>query len=134
MSELLSKPSVASHAIGAPFFQSVDLIDDNRTLGTLTWMAPADLTQGAMQVCDIRVDPAHRRKGYGHALLEEAKLQAAELFRARESTLRRVWLVVAQKTDMTARSFLTQEGFHHVATIGNVLCKQDALVYSKGLD
>jgi ribosomal protein S18 acetylase RimI-like enzyme len=35
---------------------------------------------------------------------------------------------------VNARAFLTRHGFHHVATIKELLAKQDALVYLLALD
>jgi len=130
----LVNPPVASYVAGRPFIQTIETTGVGIEPARVVWMCPVDLTQGAVQICDIRVSPDAGRRGVGHALLDDAISQARQLFASQSLPLRRVWIMVAQKTDMTARSFMTQEGFHHIGTISNVLSKQDGLIYSKGLD
>ena len=60
--------------------------------------------------------------------------QAASYGNARGVPTRRLWVSVEQKTQVNARAFLTRHGFHHVATIHELLAKQDALVYLRSLD
>jgi hypothetical protein len=75
-------------------------------LPTWTWLnAPA------------RGDPA------GHRFAQAQKLR-----------LRRLWVSVEQKTQVIARAFLTQHGFHHTATMKELLADQDALIYVRTFD
>jgi hypothetical protein len=60
--------------------------------------------------------------------------QVQAYFRARRIVPRRLWIAVEQKTQIIGRSFLTGLGFHHVATVSNLMKDQDALVYTRSFD
>ena len=109
------------------------MLDGRATIGTARWYVPA-VDHGAVQILEIHIAPEVRRKGHGTALLRELIRQVRAYHQARGARFRRLWIAVEQKSQVAARAFLTHVGFHHVATIQNILIKQDALIYLKGMD
>ena len=116
------------------FTQCIALVERDQSIALARWHAPREANDGVMQILDLIVAPEHGRKGHGRALLRAAIEQASEYFRARELRLRRVWILVQQKQQVIGRAFFTQNGFHHVATIPDLLRDQDALVYVRSMD
>ncbi len=116
-----------------PFIQELQLRSGTTQLGVAKWLAtPND--DGIVQVLHIQVDPIHQRKGYGTILMRAIYNEAATLFARLEIKPRRIWLTVQQKQQVTARAFLTRNGFHHVSTIANLHRKQDCLIYLRAFD
>lgn len=132
MPELTFHPPLPAHPSGA-FHQQIRLNDGPRLLGTATWHAP-DSAHGVVQVLDLTVLPPHARQGHGGRLLGAVIQQAKQICQARGVKLRRVWFGIEQKSQVVARAFLTKHGFHHVATIGNLLKDEDELIYVKAYD
>jgi ribosomal protein S18 acetylase RimI-like enzyme len=116
-----------------PFIQRIDLREGSTTIATARWHAPMG-REGVAQLLDLNVIPEHRRKGHGSRLLTLFIEQAAAYGSAIGTPTRRLWVSVEQKTQVNARAFLTRHGFHHVATIKELLAAQDALVYLRSLD
>jgi ribosomal protein S18 acetylase RimI-like enzyme len=125
-------PPIAPSA-NEPFIQRIELREGDRTIGTARWYT-AGGAEGVAQLLDLIVVPEHRRKGHGSTLLIAFKEQAAAYGRATGVVTRRLWVSVEQKTQVKARAFLTRHGFHHVATLHELLAHQDALVYLLALD
>ncbi len=121
--------TVAGPADG--FYQTVRLADGVLQLGVARWHAGGD---GVIQLLDLAVNPDHRRRGVGSSILREVVQQAAAFHELRKSKFRRVWMSVEQKSQVNGRAFLTKHGFHHTATINELLHKQDALIYVKAMD
>jgi ribosomal protein S18 acetylase RimI-like enzyme len=115
------------------FTQRVELLDGKRFVGGALWHLPAG-NEGVVQLVELVVHPDLRRHGHAGALLNEVIAQAKALCRARRQPLRRVWVGVEHKTQVIARSFLTKHGFHHTATIADLLRDQDLLVYVRSFD
>jgi ribosomal protein S18 acetylase RimI-like enzyme len=115
------------------FAQSITLHEADQPLALARWHAPSG-EQGVVQLVELTVDPAHRRRGLGSALLREVIQQATALHQLKHFRLRRLWISVEQKTQVIARAFLTQHGFHHTATIKELLDHQDAMVYVRTFD
>ena len=115
------------------FTQDVVLELNGKIVGHCRWHAP-DTSDGLVQILDLFIDPLHQRQGHGSALLKQVYAQAMELFRACEIKPRRIWAVVEQKRQVTARAFFSRHGFHHVSTITNLYVKQEALVYQRSFD
>src|SRR4051812_34954401 len=115
------------------FFQTIQLRDGDELLATARWHAPMG-QQGVVQLIELVVAPAHCRHGHGSSLLREVIQQATALHKLKKLRLRRLWVSVEQKTQVIARAFLTQNGFHHTATINELLADQDALVYVRTFD
>lgn len=133
MPELLHDPPLPRKpAADEPFLQRVTLVRGGVTLGRATWLDPA--RDGVVQIVELTVSAAHRRKGHGTALLNETVAQAGAICRLRGRQLRRIWVAVEQKSQVIARAFLTQRGFHHVATLEEILQKQDLLIYLRSFD
>ena len=126
-------PSSGSAIERDGFSQTIQLRDGDKTLATALWYAPAG-QQGVVQLIELTVDPSHCRHGLGSSLLREVIQQAISLHNLRKRRLRRIWVSVGQKTQVIARAFLTQHGFHHTATIKELLDHQDALVYVRTFD
>jgi GNAT superfamily N-acetyltransferase len=102
-------------------------------VGVARWHV-ADVSSGVVQFLELTVREPARRQAYGRRLLDVTVAQARQYFASRKVRLRRGWVVVAQQKQVVARAFLTGAGWHHVATIPNLLKGDDALVYSKGFD
>ena len=132
MPDLFYFPIIAQTA-EQPFFQRIELREEGRTIATAHWHT-AGGAEGVAQLLDLIVLPEHRRKGHGSTLITAFKEQAAAYGRATGVVTRRLWVSVEQKTQVNARAFLTRHGFHHVATIHELLAHQDALVYLLALD
>lgn len=121
--------------IAAPhdgFIQQVELIDGKLILGRARWHAPPG-RDGVVQILDLTIADAERRRGLGGQLIKETIAQAREYLRSRDIRFRRTWISVEQKSQVKARAFLTGHGFHHVSTISNLLTRQDALIYLKAM-
>jgi ribosomal protein S18 acetylase RimI-like enzyme len=116
-----------------PYVQTIELREADRTIATARWHT-AGGAEGVAQLLDLIVVPEHRRKGHGSTLITAFKEQAAAYGQATGVVTRRLWVSVEQKTQVNARAFLTRHGFHHVATIHELLAHQDALVYLLALD
>jgi len=132
MPDLHYIPPIA-HPSDQPFLQRIDLIEGSSTIATAHWHAPVGL-EGVIQLLDLTVIPEHRRKGQGSTLLTAFIEQSVLYGKTTGILTRRIWMSVEQKTQVNARAFLTRHGFHHVATIKELLARQDALVYLKSLD
>lgn len=115
------------------FVQCVELRDDRSLVGRALWHLPCH-ADGVVQIIELSVDPAQQRQGHGGRLLNEVLHQARRLASSRGTVVRRVWLMVEQKSQLRARAFLTRHGFHHTSTASNLLRDQDLLLYSKSFD
>jgi GNAT superfamily N-acetyltransferase len=133
MLELICDPPARSKA-PEPFLQSIRLADGDQLIGQARWQASFDSSQGVAQILDLTVSPAYRRKGNGRRLMEAITAQATEHFKCRKSRLRRLWIPIHQKSQVIARSFLMQFGFHHVGTVQELLKDEDLLIYMRTFD
>jgi GNAT superfamily N-acetyltransferase len=125
----------AGPAPGAPFIQSIQCLNAGGiVMGKAIWHAPDGAADGVFQILHLQVRPELRRQGLGGRLLEASIIQATQWHRARRIPLRRAWLSVEQKSQVIARAFLTQHGFHHIATASNLHKDQDALIYIRAFD
>jgi ribosomal protein S18 acetylase RimI-like enzyme len=134
MNRLITTPPIPAASKGGAFVQELHLVEGDAAIATARWHAPATSGEGVAQLLDLSVIEVHRRQGHGGRLLREIIAQAASYYRARGSKLRRVWLAVEQKQQVIARAFLTAHGFHHIATVKDVLKEQDLMIYSKSFD
>jgi ribosomal protein S18 acetylase RimI-like enzyme len=110
---------------------SLRLTFAGQSIGEASWTLTGPPENGVVQVLHFAIDEPHRRQGHGGRMMKEVVTQAQRALVAKSSKLRRVWAAVEQKTQIHARAFLTQQGFHHVSTIENLLKRQDLLVYVK---
>jgi GNAT superfamily N-acetyltransferase len=133
MLELICDPPARSKSPD-PFLQSIRLTDGETLIGQARWQTSFDPSQGVAQILDLTVMPAFRRKGNGRRLMEAITTQATEYFKWRKLRLRRLWLPVNQKSQVIARSFLMQFGFHHVGTVSELLKDEDLLMYMRTFD
>ena len=127
-------PALPASAAQDGFVQTITLRQGEQTLGFARWHAPCDTAQGVIQLLDLFIHPPHRRSGHGGRLLRAVIEQVTRHQRLRKHPLRRIWVSVEQKAQVNARAFLTQHGFHHTATIADLLKAQDALVYVRSFD
>src|SRR4051812_23655582 len=107
------------------FLQELSLVDGKKPIAVARWYVPA-VDHGAVQILELHVDAEHRRKGNGGLVLRELMKQVQAYHTSRSVKFRRLWISVEQKSQVNARAFLTHHGFHHVATIENILVRQDA--------
>jgi ribosomal protein S18 acetylase RimI-like enzyme len=131
MPDLTYHPPLADAPAAFPFEQTVRLLENRQQLGSATWYASG---QGVVQLLDFSIAASHRRMGHGQRLLEASIKQMSQFYRARQLKLRRLWVNIEQKQQVIARAFLTGEGFHHVATLGQLFKDQDGLIYLKAFD
>jgi GNAT superfamily N-acetyltransferase len=133
MITFIPDPPVPSKSSDVLFAQTIYLKDGDRTLGQARWCITA-LGHGVVQVLEFSIDPKHRRAGHGRRLMRELIQQARAYHKARGESLRRMWIGVGHKTQVVGRSFLTSDGFHHIATTSGLLQGEDLLIYVKSLD
>lgn len=140
----------------------IDLFDASRRLGSM--MLSIGASDGVIQITDIRVEPDVRRIGHGSAMFHEGLRRARELLATSaragsdsssgessgaspgESSassassasssvpLRRVIIMLGQKSQLLARGFVLRHGFHHIKTIPDLGHGEDVMVYVKGLN
>ncbi|MBV8780752.1 MAG: GNAT family N-acetyltransferase [Phycisphaerae bacterium] len=132
MPDFVYDPPVPTKVI-QPFVQRVDLRERGKIIATARWHFTAS-NDGVAQVLDLTVLPDHQRRGNGSTLLNAVIAQAVAFGKTGGIPIRRIWIAVEQKTQVKARAFLTRNGFHHVATISELLAHQDSLVYMRSLD
>src|SRR3954468_14250764 len=125
-------PTKATPGISG-FLQTVTLRDRDQPIAVARWHAPAG-GEGVVQLVELSVSPAQARQGHARRLLQAVVEQATKLQRGRKVALRRMWISLEQKSQVNGRAFLTGNGFHHVATVSNLLKDQDALIYSRSFD
>ena len=127
-------PTLSPPAQGmSGFVQQISLSEGKQTVAVAQWHAP-EASPGVVQILELSVTPDLRRRGHGGALLRELIAQVQAFHAARKVRFRRIWLNVEQKSQVHARAFLTQHGFHHVATVEELFDHEDALVYMKSYD
>lgn len=124
-------PPIDSANEAEPFFQTLRLTLGEQEIGRCRWHIGTAADEGVVQLVELFIQPPYRRQGYGGRLMREMFAQAGQCFAAHGSSLRRVWLAVEQKGHITARAFLTSHGYHHAATVPDMLKDQDHLVYTK---
>jgi ribosomal protein S18 acetylase RimI-like enzyme len=125
-------PLPAKATAGMPFVQTIQLrAAGGEPVASVVWIAPEGAADGVVQLLHLQVHPDYRRQGLGLRLLDAAIQQARAYYRQRGISFRRLWALVEQKSQVIARAFLTQHGFHHTATVQNVYKKQDALIYTR---
>jgi GNAT superfamily N-acetyltransferase len=129
----ITEPPVPSKSSEVLFAQTIQLKNGERVLGQARWAITA-LGHGVVQILELSVDPKHRRAGHGKRLMRELIQQARAYHKTRGESLRRLWIGVGHKSQVVGRSFLTAEGFHHIATTAGLLVDEDLVVYVKSLD
>ena len=117
----------------ATFLQRIELRDARQLVGEAVWHLNS-MDEGVVQLVELTVDAALRRKGHAGALLNEVIGQARAVCKLRRVPLRRIWVPLEQKSQVVARSFLTKHGFHHTASVTDLLRDQDLLVYVRSFD
>lgn len=116
------------------FIQSIRLTEGGQSIGQSRWYVTGDGSTGVAQLLELSTSPTHRRTGQGKQLLEVTIDQIRQFFNARRIQPRRVWMNIQQKDQVIGRAFLTEHGFHHVATIPAMLKGQDSLIYVLAMD
>ena len=113
--------------------QTITMLGSGKTVGTARWHVRPGAADGVAQLLELTIT-GRTREGYGGQLLAEVTKQARAYFKARGTRLRRMWMAVEQKGQVIGRAFLTDEGFHHVATLQELMHAQDTLLYMKSFD
>jgi ribosomal protein S18 acetylase RimI-like enzyme len=116
------------------FVQTVRLTDSHTLIGQARWHVAGDGRDGVVQILGFEIATEHRRAGHGKRLWDATMDQVRRYFKAGGNRPRRVWINIEQKQQVVGRAFLTQLGFHHVATLPTLLKDQDAMVYLLSLD
>lgn len=134
MNDLIFDPPMPARLSPDGFFQTIRAVHNDKTIGIARWHARPGEGDGVAQLLDLNVTPERMRQGIGDQLFQSVLKQAALYYKRRKSRLRRIWVMVDQTTQMNARAFLNDHGFHHVASMKNLLSDQDALIYSLAVD
>jgi GNAT superfamily N-acetyltransferase len=117
-----------------PFLQTIRLTSGDQVIGRARWISAAEPADGVVQILELTVADAHRRKGHGRQLMEALTEQCLEHFKLRNLKLRRIWLSLDQKRQVIARAFLMKFTFNHVGTVKELLKDQDMLIYMRAFD
>ena len=135
MDDLHYEPPLPSKLSADGFTQGIRLLDKNgKTLAFCRWHARPGDADGVIQLLELNVVLDRTRQGIGGMLFDALVRQGRAYFAKRKSRLRRVWVMLDQKTQINARAFANDHGFHHVASVPNLLTKQEGLIYTLGLD
>lgn len=134
MNDLIFDPPMPARLSPDGFFQTVRAVYKDKTIGLARWHVRSGEGDGVAQLVDMTVAPERMRQGVGDELFKSVLSQASQYYKRRKSRLRRIWVMVDQTTQMNARAFLNDHGFHHVASVKNLLSDQDALIYSLAVD
>lgn len=134
MPEFTYDPPLPAPDADSPFLQTIRAVHGKQIIGTARWHVVAPPIEGVAQLIEVHVQPPYRRQGHGGRLVQQAIAQAAAFFASRQATFRRVWTTVQQKNQVIARAFLTAQGFHHTATVKDLLRSEDLLIYVRGMD
>ncbi len=134
MLDLTFDPSLPGKLIAAGFLQTIRASAKGKEIGTARWHARPGEGDGVVQLLELSVTPEKMRQGVGNELFGAVVAQSSRYYTLRKSRLRRIWVMVDQKTQVNARAFMNDHGFHHVASVPNLLSNQDALIYSLAVD
>ncbi len=134
MEDLIFEPPLPAKLIPDGFTQTIRATANEKTIGSARWYARPGQSDGVVQLLDLSVTIEKSRQGLGGRLFNEVIAQSGKYYKLRKSRLRRIWVMVDQKTQMNARAFMNDHGFHHVASVPNLLSNQDALIYSLAVD
>jgi GNAT superfamily N-acetyltransferase len=134
MADLIYDPPLPPRPGTDGFVQTIRFIEGDRPIAIARWHVSGDASEGVAQILELNVFAPHARHGHGRKLLDAVISQATAYHRSRKSVLRRLWISVEQKRQVIGRSFLTGRGFHHVATMKELIVDQDALLYMKSFD
>jgi hypothetical protein len=133
MADFSYVPPLPAKSTNEGFMQTVRLLDGGKPIGTARWHVRPGAADGVAQLLDLTITGSPR-EGSGRLLLDAFFKQARGYFKTRGTRLRRVWIAVEQKGQVIGRAFLTEHGFHHVATLGELMHAQDTLLYMKSFD
>jgi ribosomal protein S18 acetylase RimI-like enzyme len=122
------EPSIKAASHTGNFLQTVLVNDKGKPVGRGIWSS-SSTQPGTIQILCIEVPPANARQGIGSAIMDRIIQEAHRRAKLMEVPLRRVWIVVEQKTQIAGRGFLTRHGFHHVKTLDSLLKGEAAMVY-----
>jgi GNAT superfamily N-acetyltransferase len=125
------EPPIDTAKNDEPFFQTLRLMLGEQEIGRCRWHVGNTPDEGVAQLVELFVQPPYRRQGYGGRIMREMFAQAQGYFGARKLRFRRVWLAAEHKGQINARAFLTSHGYHHMATVPDLLKDQDQLIYTK---
>ena len=131
MSRLSHDPPTPKALPADGLTQTISLPDetaDRPAIAALRWHVPPD-ADGLFQLLDLRVAPAHQRRGHGGELLAACYAEASALMPPR-----RVWAAVRQKSHVRMRAFLTKHGFHQTAMLNGLAPDEAVLIYSRAFD
>ena len=135
MDDLFYEPPLPPKLSADGFTQGIRLLDKSgKTLAFCRWHARPGEADGVIQMLELHVASERTRQGIGGILFDALVRQGRAYFAKRKTRLRRVWVMLDQKTQMTARAFVNDHGFHHVASVPNLLTNQEGLIYTLGLD
>lgn len=127
------EPRLPAGKESGPFTQTIKLTEGPRTMGIARWYT-AGSPSGVSQLLELSIDPSIRRKGHGKTLLRAVMEQAVSLHKQRKIGARRIFINMHQKEQVIGRAFLMSCGFHHIATIPDMLIDEDLMVFVKSFD
>jgi hypothetical protein len=133
MSDFSYAPPLPANPTNEGFVQTIKMSASGKPVGLARWHVRPGAADGVTQLLELTII-ARNRQGHGRQLMAEVTKQARAYFKSRGSHLRRMWIAVEQKGQVIGRAFLTEQGFHHVATLPELMHAQDALLYMKSFD
>ena len=133
MSDFAYAPPLPSKPSNEGFAQTITILASGKPAGLARWHVRPGDADGVVQLLELTIT-SRARRGLGRQLLAEVTKQARAYFKMRGTHLRRMWMAVEQKGQVIGRAFLTEQGFHHVATLQELMHAQDTLLYMKSLD
>ena len=133
MSDFAYDPALPNRPTNEGFVQTVRILEAGKPVGFARWHVRTGAADGVVQLLDLTIT-SRVRQGLGRQLMAEVTKQARGYFKSRGTHLRRMWISVEQKGQVIGRAFLTEQGFHHVATLQELMHAQDTLLYMKSFD
>ena len=133
MPRLSVNPPVRNPACAGSFIQTITATEKGKEIGKAVWFS-SPTQPGTVQVLSIEIEPTRQRQGIGSQLMVRVLEESQKRSKLLNAPLRRIWVLVEQKTQITARGFLTRHGFHHVKTIDSLYKDEAAMAYVKSFD
>lgn len=133
MSDFAHAPPLPSKPSKEGFVQTITILVSGKSIGAARWHVRPGIADGVAQLLELTIT-TRNRQGHGRQLLAEVTKQSRAYFKSRDTHLRRMWMAVEQKGQVNGRAFLTEQGFHHVATLQELMHAQDTLLYMKSFD
>lgn len=133
MARLSVDPPIRNASTKTAFVQIITATEGGKVVGKAIW-ASSPTQAGTIQIIAMEVDQTVLRQRIGSQLMTRLFEESAKRSKSLGIPLRRIWLLIEQKTQIAARGFLTGHGFHHVKTVDALLKDEAGMIYVKSFD